>query len=115
MLLIELKDVQLLRRLLQFEDLEKWNAAIEKYIKDLYPDAPLTFSRRHQCWKVTNSDVVYFVDVELIMTKVDFGYGWSGDEAMRKLHRTNELMLSLKSENRTTRRVSFLEDRFSET
>ena len=109
MLAVELKDLGFFRHMLRF-NLEQWNKAVEMYITDLYPDAKFTFSQRDQCWKVTNTEIVYYVDIELLLTSTKYGVCWSDQDPTKRLQTINGILLSSKA--KTAKRVAFDQDYF---
>jgi hypothetical protein len=109
MLAIELKDLNFFRHMLHV-DIEKWNRSVERYIKELYPDAEFMFSQRDQCWKAMNTDIVYYVDVELILTSEKYGFCWTDQNQIRRIHTVNGILLRTKTER--AKYVSFGKDDF---
>ena len=62
--LVDLNDLNLFRRILGYQDTDNWNRAVKAYMNEFYPDANLRFVSKEYCWKVTNSELTYHVDVK---------------------------------------------------
>ena len=108
MTIISFSDLPMFRRILGFDDLGVWNDIVHQYFSEYFPDARLTFSRRDQCWKVTNSEIDYFVDTLVMLGSSNVALRWSKNELSSKIAKavgTLETINEHRSESR--RRVSF--------
>jgi hypothetical protein len=86
--LVELNDLSLLRLILGFHDIDKWNAGVKAYMDEYYPDARLRFIVKECCWKVKKCEIIYFVDAEIMINRSDIPLQWSGSELSNKLFKS---------------------------
>jgi hypothetical protein len=107
MCIVELNDLSLFRRILGYQDREKWNEAVRAYMNELYPDARLRFIAKEYCWKVTNSEIDYFVDVEVMLDRSNISLQWSGKELRDKLSQACRSLENIKANYSTTQHVYF--------
>ncbi|KAH3690575.1 hypothetical protein DPMN_089780 [Dreissena polymorpha] len=109
MLAVELKDLGFFRHMLRL-NIEKWNKAVEMYIMDLYPDVKFTFSTRDQCWKATDTEIVYYVDIEVILINPKYDLCWTHQDPTKRLQTINGILLSSKAKR--TKLVTFDQEYF---
>ena len=107
--LVQINDLALLRRILGYGDIENWNRAVKGYMNEYYPDANLRFIAKECCWKVTHSEIEYFVDVDLMLNISNVSLAWSGRELSDKLDRACQTLEQIKAEKVAAKRVSFYE------
>lgn len=105
--LIDLNDLTLLRRILGYQDIDNWNRAVKCYMNEFYPDANLRFIAKEHCWKVTNSEITYFVDVRIMLDMSYISLQCTGDELNNKLDRACQTLEYVKAEKLTAKHVSF--------
>ena len=107
--LVQINDLAILRRILGYQDIDNWNRAVKGYMNEYYPDANLRFIAKECCWKVTNSEIEYFVDVDLMLSMSNVSLAWSGRELSDKLDRACQTLEQIKAEKLAAKHVSFYE------